>query len=518
MATILTITETILLGGANRAFIAGASHSARASGNCYQLLSLTPESDDPAACSFAEQNGIRVVRAHSEDELNALIASADIVLLNWWSSPDMGRFMQRHLPECRLAAWMHVGGHTDPQRVPDSFVEYVDLAIACSPYTAECDAFNNLSVDTRLEKTAMVYAPTDRTRLHDFKPIPHHGFNVGYIGTVHFLKMHQNYVRMSAAVAVPESRFLVFGSGGYQPLLKAQARELGAESRFVFHGLTENIAEAIGLFDVYGYPLCEDTYAACELNLQEVMYCGIVPVVFPHGGCKRLIVDNFTGFVVKSEREYAQAIEYLYHHPDERRRMGTNAAEYARQIFSPERSGAELNALWNRLLLKPKTKKQPLRSALHVPFSERSSGVAQFLETLGPTRARFQATLGCGDYIPLFNADAEIMNSSPLLKHGGILRYASAYPTDPYLNFWAALSLWSEQVRLGDACIKFFEAIRNGFPHWRPWWYLAQIARSLGDAGLATRALEEVVRLAPEFPQARMAYAQLVQPPVSSGT
>ena len=511
MATILAITETLLLGGGNRAFITGASYSSQSSGHRYQILSLSPTLDDPAACEFAERHGVQVVRADSDEELNGLISSADIVLLNWWSSPDMGKFMLRHLAPCRLAAWLHVGGHSDPQRVPDHFVDYVDLAIACSPYTAECDAFTNLSVETRLEKTAMVYAPADVKRLAWYRPIPHQGFNIGYIGTVHPLKMHEHYVRMSAAVKVPKSRFLVYGSGGYQPVLQAQAKQLGVEDRFVFNNTTDDIAHAIGLFDVYGYPLCEDTYAACELNLQEVMHCGVVPVVFPHGGCKRLIVDNFTGFLVKSEREYAQAVEFLYHHPEERQRMGRNAAEYARQIFAPEISGAGLNALWDDLLQKPKTAKAPLQPTLKIPTSERSSGIVQFLETLGPTRALFQASLATGDYAPLFDADAKIMNLSVLLKHGGILRYAAAYPSDPYLCFWAGLVLQSEQTRLNDACIRFIEAIEFGFPHWRPWWYLAQIALSLGDLRVAKQALDQLVRVAPSFSQGRSAHAELLQ-------
>jgi len=54
------------------------------------------------------------------------------------------------------------------------------------------------------------------------------------------------------------------------------------------------IKPVIETFDVYGYPLCADTYASGELNLQEVMYAGVPPVVFPYGGVKGLVEHDRT--------------------------------------------------------------------------------------------------------------------------------------------------------------------------------------------------------------------------------
>lgn len=88
-----------------------------------------------------------------------------------------------------------------------------------------------------------------------------------------------------------------------------------------------------------GYPLCLDTYAASELNLQEAMFAGIPPVVFPHGGIQLLVKHNETGLVVHSNQEYRDAIAYLYNNPSERLRLGANAAEYSKRHF-----GARNNA------------------------------------------------------------------------------------------------------------------------------------------------------------------------------
>ena len=88
--------------------------------------------------------------------------------------------------------------------------------------------------------------------------------------------------------------------------------------------------------DVYGYPLNENTFAAAELNLQEVMWAGLPIVSSPHGGVPFLIQHEETGLLVDNDKDYRLAMEHLYHHPAERERLGKNAAAYARKHFDPE--------------------------------------------------------------------------------------------------------------------------------------------------------------------------------------
>ena len=116
--------------------------------------------------------------------------------------------------------------------------------------------------------------------------------------------------------------------------------------RFRFFGYIEDIAEVISEMDAYGYPLNENTFAAAELNLQEVMWAGLPIVSSPHGGVPFLIQHEETGLLVDNEKDYRLAMEYLYHHPAERERLGKNAAAYARQHFAPEVSADKFENLY----------------------------------------------------------------------------------------------------------------------------------------------------------------------------
>ena len=104
----------------------------------------------------------------------------------------------------------------------------------------------------------------------------------------------------------------------------------------------EDIRSVLESLDVYGYPLCPDTYAAAELNLQEAMFAGLPVVTFPHGGIGKLVQHGETGMLVNTPEEYAQAIEQLYQNPAERARLGApTALGFAQRYWGAESAARE---------------------------------------------------------------------------------------------------------------------------------------------------------------------------------
>lgn len=507
MARVLNIIESISLGGAARTVFGTSKYSTQLGGHQHALVSLAPHKDDPAAYAIAAESGIEILRPANYSELLCMIEQHDIVLLQWWNSPEMDNFIRTQLPSCRLAAWIHVGGHHDPQGIPEQLISLVDFAIAGSPYTYESASFTKLPAEIRAAKTTMVYDATDFARLLPVKKVPHEGFNVGYIGTVDFSKMHPHYVRMSAAANIPGARFIICGPGGEQETLQRQAREMGRSADFDVRGMVQDICPVLSVLDAYGYPLCEDNYAAAELNLQEVMFCGIPPVVFPYGGVRYLVVNDFTGYIVHSEREYAQALEHLYRSPIDRARIGRNAAEYARQIFGAEHAARKFNPVLDLMLCSEKR----ARASFTVPAAETaqlSIGAARFLESLCGSRAAFSATIRPADTPSLLHADQQVMGATALMKRGGVKSYRRFHQADPFLCFWSGLASLGDGQPV-EAMTEFVEALKHNFPHWRPWWYLAQVAAQLGQVDLARQSVSQVRVLAPDFPPAVALQQQL---------
>lgn len=521
---VLHVIQRLSTGGAARAMLAAAKYTAQRGNYSHSLISLLPA--DAEGLGLARAAGVAVIDAPDRDELLRQIERADLVQVHWWNSPELSEFLRAELPPMRLLIWLHVAGDQAPQVITNELVDFADLALACSPYTYEHRVFQDLPPAVRAGKTGMVCAGADFERLAGIEPQPHSTFNVGYIGTVNFVKMHPRYVAMSAAIDIPNVRFIVCGGTGLRDTLQRQAQMFGAAKHFEFRGYVSDLRSVIATLDVFGYPLCEETYAAAELTLQEVMYAGIPPVVFPHGGVKRLVMHDETGLIVHSEREYKQAIEYLYHHPRERERLGRNAGEYARRIFGAENAAKQLDAIYKRMMQAPKQiRRWGNRSArdgsgnspLKAPA--KLSGAQVFSESVAGVKPCFGQSMAAQDLPTLLAAEREIAQSSPVLCSaggGGILHYCKHYPDDGFLRLWSGLVL-HQGGQFVEAASEYAAAMKLGCNHWRLTWYLALAAEQAGDIDAAHQALQIVVQVAPDFTEAQT-MAQRLAHQISSAT
>lgn len=490
--TVVHLIQHLSTGGASRALIALAKHSARLGPFRHQAISLLPVDDETSA--RARDAGLDVLAAPETPTLHRALAAADIVQVHWWNNPELNAFLHTNLPAMRLVVWYHVSGHAAPQVITPDLVRFADLNIATNPWTyAELPVFRDLPAADRDDRLALIIDPADLDRVETVTPRPHDGFQIGYIGTVDFVKMHPDFVALSASVRIPEARFIVCGHGA-EDVLREQARRLGAEARFDFRGYVEDIRPVLETLDVYGYPLCPDTYASGELNLQEVMRAGVPPVVFPHGGIRGLIDHDRTGLVVHNATEYRDAIEHLHRVPEDRRRLGQAAAAHAREHFGAAHAARQLHPLYQRLLELPKRQRswgtRPGEALLHQPVSlfeiSRPPGLTEgarlFLESLGDTAAPFVESLLGDDPRQTLRADRTIAHSSRLLRSsgcGGIAHYRRQFDNDPWLRYWNGLVSLNDG-RLDEARAEFSEAFRGGCHRGRAAWRYHQAATTHG--------------------------------------
>jgi glycosyltransferase involved in cell wall biosynthesis len=514
MIKVLHIIDFLGVGGAARSMIAISKYSSCLDQQFqHQVISL--KTADPRGVKLAQSEGMEFIEPVDVNARNQLIAEADLVHIHYWNNPQIFSFLHSELPPTRLIMWFHVSGDSAPQVITRDLINYADFAIPCNPHSYDLPVVREFAPEIRQKKIAMVYDAADFERVKNIQPQPHNTFNVGYMGALAFSKMHPNYISMSAKANIPNVQFILCGGGDIK-LLKEQALQLNSLNKFDFRGFVEDISSVIAEFDVYGYPLCEDTYAAAELNLQEVMYAGIPPIVFPHGGIKKLVIDNYTGLIVNSEFEYSQALEYLYHNPQERLRLGKNAKQYAEQIFGAENAAKQLNPIYHKLLENPKRTRQwsipvdgdllnePVSLLDIVDIPPQFAGAKTFIESIGDTAPQFITSLISEDIDELFAAEEKIANSSMLLGlgEGGVIQYVNYYLEDRYLRLWIALIL-DHQGNTSEAMGQFVNAIKFGFHHWRVFWYLAQVAERLQETTVMQEALDQLSNLAPNFAPAK---------------
>ena len=514
MIRVFHLIQQLSLGGASRSAIALAKYSTKWGNFSHCIGSILPA--EPAALKLAEDSGVTSLPKPDAGSIMHQMESADIVHVHFWNSPEIYHVFRSDLPPMRLLLWNHVAGDKLPQVLTSDLIDFADHLLVSSPYSMELAALHGLPEDVRNRKTGIVYDTADFERLQNVRRKTHSGFNVGYIGTVDFVKMHPDFVRMCVSIEVPRIRFIVCGPGKAQRTLAAQAREVGAAQKFEFRGYEENVGSILETLDVFGYPLCPDNYSTAELALQEAMFCGVPPVIFAHGGAQKTVTHGQTGFVVKSEREYKSAIEYLFFNPHERSRLSGNCMEYARRVFGAENVSHTLNLVYTRLMGLPKRRRRfPLphleasTEVMH-PSSAKGmlgsepSGAKMFIQSLGDMGSQFVASLTSRDINELFEAEHEIAVSSPVLFNpsgGGIFHYRSFCLRDGHLRLWSGLVL-AQHGRNALAVAEFRAAIQHGMNHWRVFWYMALAAERAGATELALEAAEKVANIVPEFSEA----------------
>jgi hypothetical protein len=435
---------------------------------------------------MAMDAGIPVIAGTSADSIRAEIADADIVQVQYWNTPELVGFMRELTLPTRLLLWCHVPGDTAPHQIHGDFVAWADMTVAASPYSHALPVFTALDEETRRTRTAMILDAPDLSRLADVMPQAHDTFNVGYIGTVDHVKMHKDYVAMSAAVRVPSARFLVYGSGNGFDALRREATALGAVDRFDFRGYVEDVGAVFATLDVFGYPI---THSNAELVVQEAMCAGVPPVILNGGGVASTVTHGVTGLIVSSVAEYTQAIEFLYHHPDERARLGRQAVSHARRSFGAAIAADALSDVYDRMMAAPP---RPRVWPLADGGPGGRTGARTFSSLLGATDAEpFVVSLESTVDREVLDAEARIAAVPPVLAEagaGGVLHYRRSCLDDPHLRLWSGLVL--EQQGRAALAIAEYEAARClGIDHWRVSSYIARAAASIGAVTLAADAM-----------------------------
>lgn len=423
---IVHIIERFSSAGPERSIIAAAKFAAQRGLGQEHIVCTLEKTGSPVAIIMARRAGVQVLLEPDVARRNELLAQADIVLIHFWNNPALCEFLRGPLPAMRLVVWLMILGGYAPQVIPRPLLDFADMIAATTPATLDLPEFVG-----RGERTPVVYGIADFARLEGFTPRPHDGYIVGTIGDAS--KLHPDFVAMSAAVNIAEARFVVCDAGG--EALQQQTRSLGAADRFEFPGYVEDIRTVLERCDVYGYPLHAQTYATSEKALQEAMWVGVPPVVFPHGGVRYLVEDGVTGLVVENPAEYTAAIEWLHRNPHERRRLGRNAQEFARRAFDPQVAVSQLAEIFETLMAQPKR----LRA-----WPDHGATPAEwFVAALGDHAGPFAVSLRENPGPRRDAAEAEIAAVSDFLLHyeGGLIHYRNRWPEDPYLRLWTGLAL-----------------------------------------------------------------------------
>jgi glycosyltransferase involved in cell wall biosynthesis len=352
------------------------------------------------------------------------IEKADIVLIHFWNHPLLYDFLVREtLPPARIIMWSHISGSYPPYVFTRPLLRYPDYFVFTTPLSFGTKEVQALESTARMPVIWSTAGPVSHVQ-----PRPHKGFVVGYIGTVDYCKLHPDFLKMCAAINIPDVHFVVCG-GPCENEIRKEAESMGIGDKFTFTGYVDNVADYLAGFDVFGYPLNPMHYGTCDQALTEAMAAGVPPVVLSNP-MESHMVQSDTGLVVQDADIYVKTMEYLYLNPASLKPLSENARASVGARFSLDKMIGEWKGQFDEAMSLTKTAREWMGRVK----GENVLPSDVFLESLGEYGK---------DFDPITTKNLRNLREQPIWSsatRGTAHHYHYFSPEDERLKLWSDLT------------------------------------------------------------------------------
>lgn len=177
---------------------------------------------------------------------------------------------------------------------------------------------------------------------------------VGKVARLFRLKGHEFLIEAAPRIvdAMPNVKFLLVGDGAYRERFERRVAEIGLRDRFVFAGLVPptEIPRYMALMDVLVHLSLRE---GLPRTLPQALACGKPVVAFDVDGSREVCLDGQTGFLVRAEDTpgVTRAVIRLLQDNALANRMGAQGRELVRERFSEARMVAQIDTLYQRLIM-----------------------------------------------------------------------------------------------------------------------------------------------------------------------
>lgn len=275
--------------------------------------------------------GCDVFITPSRSEIIKLIEESDIVQLEWWRHPaTIDCLSQLSNIPMKLVVWCHVSGLYN-EIIPEQLLKYSDCFLLTSACSLQTTLMQRLSSEEK-QYLAIVHS---NGGLGNWPMALAYDENeslaAGYIGSLNFAKLHPDYIDFLASVTIDDFKVSLIGDATNQHALQQQATSLNKPELLNFVGYIEDVPSALSKINVLAYLQNPTHYGTNENALLEAMAMGIVPVVLNNPAECEVVEHGVTGLVVDSIEAFSEAIEWLHQHPQQRTKLGFQAAKAVKE-------------------------------------------------------------------------------------------------------------------------------------------------------------------------------------------
>lgn len=172
------------------------------------------------------------------------------------------------------------------------------------------------------------------------------GVHIVWAGRFIPLKHPEYMIRLAADE--PECHIHMVGSGEMEQQIKEDARESGLMDRITFYGFQAPDQVRSIMEKCHIHVFTSNHLEGWGAVVNEAMNSGCAVVANAQAGAVPFLIrqgENGIAYPAGDYEKMRQAVEYLVHHPDQRRKMGQAAYETIRDLWNAEHAAAALKKM-----------------------------------------------------------------------------------------------------------------------------------------------------------------------------
>jgi len=421
-------------GGVGKALSGLIIQAKRSSPEVQHLVVCLEKPEKRQFIDRIQDHGNQVILCPQIDAFETLIRNADVVQLEWWNHPATIKHLclLTGIP-LRLLTWCHISGLSTPI-IPPQLLAWSHIFLFTSSCSFEAQEVINLTPEVK-KRLDVVPSNGGFSELPVLSRQAGKSLAVGYLGSLNFAKLHPHYIEYLAAVKIPGFKVKIIGEAHNQSILEKQCKNRGKPGMLEFRGYRENIASELASINILAYLLNPGHYGTNENALLEAMAMEVVPIVLENPAERQIVTDHQTGLVVRSPTEFAAAIQWLADNPDERQRIGKQAAQSVREKFAIEKIESALNTHYRNLSAMKKRK---------IGFTNIfGSNPAEWFLSCQQNKDIFVKDDAIHQYI-----DKPFIHGIFEKNKGSVFHFSRYFPNDKVLKLWAM------KLRITSKCLK----------------------------------------------------------------
>ncbi|MGL5641787.1 MAG: glycosyltransferase, partial [Paraclostridium sp.] len=314
MKKVLHIT-THMGGGVGKVLSGISSYANKYSEKYIHKIILLEKPQKMNFINICRESGVEVKICESFDEAYDEIRRSDITQIEWWNHPKMSEFMA-DFPKIktRLIIWAHISGCSYPN-IPPEFIKIPSKFLFTSEYSYENPTWSESEREYIKKNTRAINSSGGFEKIEEKKLINHDGFNIGYIGTLNYSKLNEQFYKYYKSIDIEDVKFTIIGDIENSKNIISDLKNSNLYDKSIIKDYVDDVGEEMKNFDVFSYLLNKEHFGTTENILLEAMAMGL-PVICINQCAEKFLINNMeTGILINTVEEYKNAINYLYENP-----------------------------------------------------------------------------------------------------------------------------------------------------------------------------------------------------------